>query len=106
VEYLYQSTNQRRLRRGKLSIVVNTNDLDTGGLPKLEMIDDYDYFGLGMSEQFTYEDIHLIFSASIRKYTVELVNSYTLELRYKYDGENTQSLGDQAKLTYTYKILS
>ena len=106
VEYLYQSTNQRRLRRGKLSIVVNTNDLDTGGLPKLEMIDDYDYFGLGMSEQFTYEDIHLIFSASIRKYTVELVNSYTMELRYKYDGENTQSLGDQAKLTYTYKILS
>lgn len=106
VEYLYQSTNQRRLRRGKLSIVVNTNDLDTNGLPKLEMTDDYDYFGVGMTNQFTYEDIHLVFSATTRKYTVSLSNRYTLELRYAYDGENTQSLGDQAKLTYTYKILS
>jgi len=106
VEYLYQSTNQKRLRRGKLSIVVNINDLDTNGNPKIEMIDDYDYFGLGMTSQFTYEDVHLIFLASTRKYTVSLSNRYTLELRYKYDGENTQSLGDQAKLTYTYKILS
>jgi hypothetical protein len=106
VEYLYQSINQKRLRRGKLSIVVNTDDLDTNGLPKLEMTDDYDYFGAGMASQFTYEDIHLVFSATTRKYTVSLSNRYTLELRYAYDGENTQSLGDQAKLTYTYKILS
>jgi Pectate lyase superfamily protein/Major tropism determinant N-terminal domain len=105
VEYLYQSSNQKRLRRGKLSIVVNTNDL-VNDLPKLEMIDDYEYFGVGMNQQFTYEDIHLIFSATTRKYTVSLSSRYTLELRYAYDGENTQSLGDQAKLTYTYKILS
>jgi Pectate lyase superfamily protein/Major tropism determinant N-terminal domain len=106
VEYLYQSTNQKRLRRGKLSIVVNPNDLDTDNKPKLEMIDDYDYFGVGMDNQLTSEDIHLIFSATTRKYTLALSNRYTLELRYVYDGENTQSLGDQAKLTYTYKILS
>jgi len=106
VEYLYQSINQRRLRRGKLSILVDVNNLDASGNPKLEMTDDYEYFGVGMTNQFTYEDIHLVFSASTRKYTVSLNNKYTLELRYTYDGENTQSLGDQAKLTYTYKILS
>jgi hypothetical protein len=106
VEYLYQSTNQRRIRRGKLSVVVDVLNLDNSGNPKVEMIDDYDYFGVGMAQQFTYEDIHLIFSASTRKYTVGISNRYTLELRYTYDGENTQSLGDQAKLTYTYKILS
>jgi hypothetical protein len=106
VEYLYQSTNQRRLRRGKLSIVVDITNLDTSGNPKIEMVDDYEYFGVGMDSQLTYEDIHLEFSASTRKYTVGLTNRYTMELRYKYDGENTQSLGDQAKLTYTYKILS
>jgi hypothetical protein len=106
VEYLYQSTNQRRLRRGKLSIVVDITNLDTSGNPKIEMVDDYEYFGVGMDSQLTYEDIHLVFSASTRKYTVGLTNRYTMELRYKYDGENTQSLGDQAKLTYTYKILS
>jgi hypothetical protein len=106
VEYFYQSTNQRRVRRGKLSIVVDTTNLDTSGNPKLEMIDDYDYFGLGMDQQFTYEDLHLIFSATTKKYTVSLSNRYTVELRYIYDGVNSQSLGDQAKLTYTYKILS
>ena len=106
VEYLYQSSIQRRVRRGKLSIVVDTTNLDNSGNPKIEMIDDYDYFGTGMDQQFTNEDLHLIFLATTRKYTVSLVNSYTMELRYKYDGENTQSLGDQAKLTYTYKILS
>jgi hypothetical protein len=106
VEYLYQSINQRRIRRGKLSVVVDILNLDNSGNPKVEMIDDYDYFGVGMTQQFTYEDIHLIFSASTRKYTVGISNRYTVELRYTYDGENTQSLGDQAKLTYTYKILS
>jgi hypothetical protein len=44
VEYLYQSTNQRRLRRGKLSIVVDTTNLDTSGNPTIEMVDDYEYF--------------------------------------------------------------
>jgi hypothetical protein len=106
VEYLYQSINQRRLRRGKLSIIVDANNLDTSGNPRLEMTDDYEYFGVGMTSPLTYEDIHLIFSAQTRAYTIATINRYTLELRYVYDSQNTQSAGDQAKLTYTYKILS
>jgi hypothetical protein len=106
VEYLYQSINQRRIRKGKISIVVDVTNLDNDGNPKLEMIDEYDYFGVGMTSQLTYEDVHLVFSATTRRYTVATTNRYTLELRYIYDGENTQSLSDQAKLTYTYKILS
>jgi len=106
VEYLYQSTNQPRIRKGKLSIVVDITNLDINSNPKIEMTDEYDYFGLGMTDQFTYEDIHLIFLAQTRAYTIGTLNRYTLELRYVYDSQNAQSSGDQAKLTYTYKILS
>jgi hypothetical protein len=106
VEYFYQSTNQRRIRRGKLSIVIDVANLDAYGIPKVEMVDDYEYSGIGMDQQFTSEDLHLKFIVSARKYVVSLINRYTVELRYSYDGVNLQALGDQAKLTYTYKILS
>lgn len=103
VEYLYQSTNQNRLRRGKLSILVDTLHFDDEGSPLLEFVDDYDYVGRGSDTDYTMEDVHLIFSASIQNY---FGTKYVVNIFYQYDGENTVSQGDQANFTYTYKILS
>jgi hypothetical protein len=103
VEYLYQSTNQNRLRRGKLSILVDTEHLDQDNNPILELVDDYDYLGLGLETNYTMEDVHLIFTASIQTY---FGSRYVVNFFYQYDGGTTVSQGDQARFTYTYKILS
>jgi len=102
IEYLYQSTNQNRLRRGKLSILVDTLHFDENN-PTLELVDDYDYVGRGSETEYTMEDVHLIFTASAQTY---FGTKYVVNIFYQYDGENTTSQGDQASFTYTYKILS
>jgi hypothetical protein len=101
VEYLYQSTNRSRIRRGKLSILADANNRNDD-TPSIELIDDYDYHGVGSEDDYTIEDTHLIFTASSRTY---FGTRYVVEVFYQYNGE-TLSQGDQAKLTYTYKILS
>jgi hypothetical protein len=100
VEYLYQSTNKNRLRRGKLSILADAIHLDNEGKPTIELVDEYDYHGIGAD--YTIEDTHLIFTASTRTY---FGTKYVVEIFYQYNGE-TLSQNEQAKLTYTYKILS
>jgi len=102
VEYLYQSTNRSRIRRGKLSILADANNRNDDDTPSIELIDDYDYHGVGSEDDYTIEDTHLIFTASSRTY---FGTRYVVEVFYQYNGE-TLSQGDQAKLTYTYKILS
>jgi hypothetical protein len=102
VEYLYQSTNRNRLRRGKLSILANTQNLDINGSPTIEFVDDYDYYGVGSDTAYGIEDTHLIFTAITK--TLPGIK-HVVEIFYQYDGL-TLSQGDQAKLTYTYKILS
>jgi hypothetical protein len=104
IEYLYQSTNRNRLRRGKLSILADANHLSQESTPRptIELVDDYDYHGVGAETDYTIEDTHLIFTANTRVYNGI---QYVVEIYYQYNGE-TLSQGDQAKLTYTYKILS
>jgi hypothetical protein len=102
VEYLYQSTNKNRIRRGKLSILADANHLDISGKPTIELVDEYDYHGTGSDTDYTIEDIHVIFTARARTY---FGIKYDVEIFYQYNGE-TLSQGEQAKLTYTYKILS
>lgn len=102
IEYLYQSTNKNRLRRGKLSILADANHRDINGLPTIEFVDDYDYHGVGSETNYTIEDVHLIFSATPRVY---FGTKYVVEIFYRFD-EQALGQGEQAKLTYTYKILS
>jgi hypothetical protein len=103
VEYLYKSNNQNRLRRGKLSILVDLMRFDGSNNPKLELVDDYDYLGLGLETSYTMEDVHLIFTASSQTF---FGSKYVVNIFYQYDSVNTFSQGDQAIFTYTYKILS
>jgi hypothetical protein len=103
VEYLYKSNNQNRLRRGKLSILVDLMSFDAFNNPKLELVDDYDYLGLGLETSYTMEDVHLIFTASSQTF---FGSKYVVNIFYQYDSVNTFSQGDQAIFTYTYKILS
>jgi hypothetical protein len=103
VEYLYQSTNKNRIRRGKLSILADPTHPDISGNPTIEFVDEYDYHGTGLNTDYTIEDVHLIFTASSKTYFGGI--KYDVEIFYQFNGQ-TLSQGEQAKLTYTYKILS
>lgn len=121
IDYLYQSKTfgnnsgspaiyqkSRRIRKGIITVIVDFRS-NTLSLPIINLYDDYDYIGYGLTTgatgNITSEDENLIFKA------VEQINSIQnqkeIVLTYQHQSLNVdQQPFEQGTLTYTYKVLT
>lgn len=106
IDYLYQSTGSsvyNRIRKGKLTALLYPQN--SGTISKVNLIDEYDYLGKGMSTPEATDQDEFIEFKSI----VELKNNkWQLRILYKYNV--TPGPGDdieeQGIITYNYRFLS
>jgi len=112
INYLYRSSandiSYRRLRKGTLTLLVDIRNDDTA-LPDVEIIDDYDYLGFGLTKDLpdrTDEDLFFEFSAD----AVQQNNQWQVEVSYKYNISSAKttfnSSLERGTIIYTYRILT
>ena len=106
VNYFYRSDagSNRRIRKGVMTLIVDIRS-SVSNYPKVNLIDDYDYIGVGTlaGDPYSYEDDTFIFEADTRLQN----NKWQIVVSYKYN--TTLSLSETTEkgiITYTYKVLS
>jgi hypothetical protein len=119
IDYLYQSKtfdpnvydplifNQaRRIRKGTLTVIVDFRS-NTGNIPFINLVDDYDYIGYGITSPATSttEDINLIFRVKTMINSIQ--NQRQIILTYQHEVLTAERRPfETGKITYTYRVLT
>ncbi|NBU68485.1 MAG: hypothetical protein EBS49_02500 [Verrucomicrobia bacterium] len=119
IDYLYQSrtfdpnannpalfNQSRRIRKGTITVLVDFRT-NTANIPFINLVDDYDYIGYGITSPATVtnEDINLIFR--VKNVINSIQNQRQIILTYQHSQIDVNRRPyETGKFTYTYRVLT